>query len=159
MNASVSCSDTTPAWLPRPVAFNAELACANRTASCGLMPFSNPAAKPALNTSPQPQVQRDGQHRHGPERSHGAQRLPALYPQVLQVLRRSRGDAWPGEAAAELAAAEAEPLTLDEQANLREMRRAWMTGFGNARLAGRDAIDVTDLPDAHARRAPIGFVQ
>ena len=58
MNASVSCSDTTPAWLPRPVAFNAELACANRTASCGLMPFSNPAAKPALNTSPQPQVQR-----------------------------------------------------------------------------------------------------
>lgn len=41
----------------------------------------------------------------------------------------------------------------------REMRRAWMTGFGNARLAGRDAIDVADLPDAHARRSPIGFVQ
>ena len=41
----------------------------------------------------------------------------------------------------------------------REMRRAWMTGFGNARLAGRNAIDVADLPDAHARRAPIGFVQ
>ncbi len=38
----------------------------------------------------------------------GAQRLPALYPQVLQVLRRSRGDVWPGEAAAELAAAEAD---------------------------------------------------
>ena len=41
----------------------------------------------------------------------------------------------------------------------REMRRAWMTGFGNARLAGRDAIDVADLPDAHARRSPIGFLQ
>jgi ATP-dependent Lon protease len=41
----------------------------------------------------------------------------------------------------------------------REMRRAWMTGFGNARLAGRDAIEAADLPDAHARRAPIGFVQ
>ena len=27
----------------------------------------------------------------------------------------------------------------------REMRRAWMTAFGNARLAGRDAIDVADL--------------
>ena len=41
----------------------------------------------------------------------------------------------------------------------REMRRAWMTGFGNARLAGRDAIDVADLPDAHARRSPNGIVQ
>jgi ATP-dependent Lon protease len=41
----------------------------------------------------------------------------------------------------------------------REMRRAWMTGFGNARLAGRSAIEVADLPDANARRSPIGFVQ
>jgi ATP-dependent Lon protease len=41
----------------------------------------------------------------------------------------------------------------------REMRRAWMTGFGNARLAGRGAIELADLPDGNPRRAPIGFVQ
>ena len=41
----------------------------------------------------------------------------------------------------------------------REMRRAWMTGFGNARLAGRSAIELADLPDGGARRAPIGFMQ
>ncbi|MDE1949241.1 MAG: AAA family ATPase [Burkholderiales bacterium] len=41
----------------------------------------------------------------------------------------------------------------------REMRRAWMTGFGNARLDGRDAIEIADLPDGHARRGPIGFMQ
>lgn len=28
----------------------------------------------------------------------------------------------------------------------REMRRAWMTAFGNARLDGRDAIERRDLP-------------
>jgi len=39
----------------------------------------------------------------------------------------------------------------------REMRRAWMTAFGNARLAGRAAVEVADLPEAHGRRAPIGF--
>ena len=41
----------------------------------------------------------------------------------------------------------------------REMRRAWMTGFGNARLDGRAAIELADLPDAVGRRASIGFVQ
>ena len=41
----------------------------------------------------------------------------------------------------------------------RDMRRAWMTGFGNARLDGRDAVAVRDLPDAAGRRAGIGFVQ
>lgn len=41
----------------------------------------------------------------------------------------------------------------------REMRRAWMTGFGNARLAERSSIEVADLPDANARRSPIGFLQ
>ena len=41
----------------------------------------------------------------------------------------------------------------------REMRRAWMTGFGNARLEGRDHVVCRDLPAAGtARRAPIGFV-
>jgi ATP-dependent Lon protease len=41
----------------------------------------------------------------------------------------------------------------------REMRRAWMTAFGNARLDGRSTIELADLPDASARRAPIGFLQ
>ena len=41
----------------------------------------------------------------------------------------------------------------------REMRRAWMTAFGNARLAGRGCIEIADLPDGSARRSPIGFVQ
>ena len=41
----------------------------------------------------------------------------------------------------------------------REMRRAWMTAFGNARLDGRSAIELADLPDANARRSPIGFLQ
>ena len=41
----------------------------------------------------------------------------------------------------------------------REMRRAWMTGFGNARLAGRGAVELADLPDGAARRSPIGFMQ
>jgi ATP-dependent Lon protease len=41
----------------------------------------------------------------------------------------------------------------------REMRRAWMAAFGNARLEGRNAIEACDLPDPTVRRMPIGFVQ
>jgi ATP-dependent Lon protease len=41
----------------------------------------------------------------------------------------------------------------------REMRRAWMTAFGNARLAGRSSIELADLPGAGNKRQPIGFVQ
>jgi ATP-dependent Lon protease len=41
----------------------------------------------------------------------------------------------------------------------REMRRAWMTAFGNARLAGRSALAVSDLPRQDGRRGPIGFMQ
>jgi ATP-dependent Lon protease len=41
----------------------------------------------------------------------------------------------------------------------REMRRALMVGFGNAKLDGRDAIELRDLPDGNARRQPIGFMQ
>lgn len=41
----------------------------------------------------------------------------------------------------------------------REMRRAWMTAFGNAKLARRTTILVADLPEAGAgRRSSIGFV-
>jgi ATP-dependent Lon protease len=41
----------------------------------------------------------------------------------------------------------------------REMRRAWTTAFGNARLAGRGAVEPCDLPQAGAKRGPIGFMQ
>ncbi|VTU24564.1 Lon protease [Variovorax sp. PBS-H4] len=41
----------------------------------------------------------------------------------------------------------------------REMRRALMTGFGNARLAAREEVRVEDLPRAGAGRSRIGFVQ
>ena len=40
----------------------------------------------------------------------------------------------------------------------REMRRAWMTGFGNARLDGRDHVLPQDLPAAHGKKNTIGFV-
>jgi len=40
----------------------------------------------------------------------------------------------------------------------REMRRAWMTAFGNAKLDRRFTVEVRDLPDPHAKRGPIGFV-
>ncbi|MDN4591870.1 AAA family ATPase [Xenophilus aerolatus] len=42
----------------------------------------------------------------------------------------------------------------------REMRRALMTGFGNARLAKRDTVRIEDLPRSTASaRSRIGFVQ
>jgi len=41
----------------------------------------------------------------------------------------------------------------------REMRRAWMTAFGNAKLDRRERIEVRDLPDARGKRGAIGFVQ
>jgi ATP-dependent Lon protease len=41
----------------------------------------------------------------------------------------------------------------------RDMRRAWMTAFGNAKLAGRDQVQPRDLPDGNAKRSPIGFMQ
>ncbi len=56
---------------------------------------------------------------------------------------------------------EPQDAVLERMAGLapREMRRAWMTAFGNARLAGRGCIVVADLPDAAGKRQPIGFVQ
>ena len=52
---------------------------------------------------------------------------------------------------------------LDRMAELapREMRRAWMTAFGNARLDGRGRIDLADLPAASThggKRGPLGFM-
>jgi ATP-dependent Lon protease len=50
---------------------------------------------------------------------------------------------------------------LDSLAELapREMRRALMTGFGNARLAQREAIHADDLPKCGAGKTKIGFLQ
>jgi ATP-dependent Lon protease len=49
---------------------------------------------------------------------------------------------------------------LDRLAGLapREMRRAWMTAFGNARLDGRAALQLADVPEGGPRRNPLGFV-
>ena len=41
----------------------------------------------------------------------------------------------------------------------REMRRALMTGFGNARLASRAEVVAADLPKPGDRRSKIGFLQ
>ena len=40
------------------------------------------------------------------------------------------------------------------------MRRSWNTAFGNAKLDGRDTIELRDLPQAHhaGKRGPLGFV-
>lgn len=50
---------------------------------------------------------------------------------------------------------------LDQLCELapREMRRALMTGFGNARLAQRDEISVADLPKVGLKKGQIGFLQ
>jgi ATP-dependent Lon protease len=40
----------------------------------------------------------------------------------------------------------------------REMRRAWMTGFGNAKLDGRGVVEVRDLPEPSGKKTTIGFV-
>jgi ATP-dependent Lon protease len=58
---------------------------------------------------------------------------------------------------------DAEPRSdvLDRMSEMapREMRRAWMTAFGNAKLDKRDHVEVRDLPAAGGKRASIGFVQ
>lgn len=50
---------------------------------------------------------------------------------------------------------------LDQLCELapREMRRALMTGFGNAKLDKREEISAADLPRASLKKGQIGFVQ
>lgn len=50
---------------------------------------------------------------------------------------------------------------LDQLCELapREMRRALMTGFGNAELDRRDEISVADLPRAGLKKGQMGFLQ
>lgn len=54
---------------------------------------------------------------------------------------------------------EADVLERMSEMAPRDMRRAWMTAFGNAKLARRDRVAAVDLPEASSRRSPIGFVQ
>lgn len=58
---------------------------------------------------------------------------------------------------------DAEPMddVLDLLAELapRDMRRALMTGFGNARLDSRNQIEVGDLPKAAGAKGKLGFLQ
>jgi ATP-dependent Lon protease len=53
------------------------------------------------------------------------------------------------------------PDVLDRMSEMapREMRRAWMTAFGNAKLDKRDHVATRDLPEASHKRSAIGFVQ
>ncbi|MFN3377169.1 MAG: AAA family ATPase [Burkholderiaceae bacterium] len=53
------------------------------------------------------------------------------------------------------------PDVLDMLASMppREMRRALMTGFGNARLEQRSTVEVADLPRAQGHKSRIGFLQ
>jgi ATP-dependent Lon protease len=76
---------------------------------------------------------------------------------ALRLYQRIRDD---HDWGARFEPAPAEPV-LDLMSGLapREMRRAWMTAFGNARLDGRGAIELRDLPAPANKRAPIGFVQ
>jgi ATP-dependent Lon protease len=39
------------------------------------------------------------------------------------------------------------------------MRRALMTGFGNARLDARSTISIDDLPKTAAGKGKLGFLQ
>jgi ATP-dependent Lon protease len=56
-----------------------------------------------------------------------------------------------------------EPLddVLDHLSELapRDMRRALMTGFGNARLQRRDTLQVMDLPKSGGKKGNMGFLQ
>ena len=53
----------------------------------------------------------------------------------------------------------AEVLDRMSETAPREMRRAWMTGFGNAKLDHRDRVLARDLPELSGKRGAIGFVQ
>jgi ATP-dependent Lon protease len=78
----------------------------------------------------------------------------AIALRLYQGIRRDHG--W-----GERFAPEPGDDVLDGLAELapREMRRALMTGFGNARLAGRETLEPGDLPRAGGGKARVGFIQ
>ncbi|MFZ5566642.1 MAG: AAA family ATPase [Pseudomonadota bacterium] len=78
----------------------------------------------------------------------------AIAQRLYQSIRRAHG--W-----GERFAPEPTDEVLDTLAELapREMRRALMTGFGNARLAGRDTLETADLPRSGGSKTRVGFLQ
>ncbi len=78
----------------------------------------------------------------------------AIALRLYQGIRRDHG--W-----GERFAPEPGDDVLDGLAELapREMRRALMTGFGNARLAGRESLEPSDLPRAGSGKTRVGFIQ
>lgn len=78
----------------------------------------------------------------------------AIAKRLYQSIRRAHG--W-----GERFAPEPTDEVLDTLAELapREMRRALMTGFGNARLAGRDTLENADLPRSGGSKTRVGFLQ
>lgn len=78
----------------------------------------------------------------------------AIAQRLYQSIRRAHG--W-----GERFAPEPTDEVLDTLAELapREMRRALMTGFGNARLAGRDTLENADLPRSGGSKTRVGFLQ
>jgi ATP-dependent Lon protease len=58
-------------------------------------------------------------------------------------------------------AVEPQDDVLDQLAELppRDMRRALMTGYGNARLERRDTLRVADLPRSSLKKGQMGFLQ
>ncbi len=87
----------------------------------------------------------------GGDASGAEQRLPALYPQVLQVLRRGRGEAWP---TSDLAAAEAESsrtgrgvvVQADAQAGQYTLLRAGEPASYALRVDARRAVPWAEWP-------------
>jgi ATP-dependent Lon protease len=55
--------------------------------------------------------------------------------------------------------AEADDVVLDKLADLppRDMRKQLMSAFGNAKLAGRDHLDIGDFPGERRNKSRIGF--
>ena len=83
--------------------------------------------------------------------------LDAARQIACNLYRAIRGEhGWGSRFAPELA-----DDVLDHLADLapRDMRRALMTGFGNARLDQRDAIAVDDLPRSGCNKGRMGFLQ
>ncbi len=78
----------------------------------------------------------------------------AIARRLYQSIRAGHGwgERFPPDAADEV-------LDLLAELAPREMRRALMTGFGNARLGGRDALEPHDLPRAGGNRSRVGFLQ
>jgi ATP-dependent Lon protease len=99
---------------------------------------------------PEPILNRMNVYRIEPPDYDGSVRIAAS---LYQEIRGSHdwGNAFPDEP---------DEGVLDRLASLspREMRRALLAGFGNAKLAGRDEIEPDDIVDLrNARKARIGF--